>query len=57
MARTNTTMKSTQAPTGLGIDLAKRSVHVHGVDGSGKTCLDRRMTIRQLRAYLGNLPP
>jgi len=57
MSSRNTTTKTRRPPTCLGIDLARRSVHVHGVDRSGETCLDSRMTIRRLRAYLGNLPP
>ena len=57
MSKANHNTKSTKPPVCLGIDLAKRSVYVHGVDESGETCVDRKMTINQLRRYLGNLPP
>ncbi len=56
MSRVNDNTKSTRPPVRIGIDLARRSVHVHGVDESGETCVDRKMTVNQLRRYLVGLP-
>lgn len=57
MTRTKHTTKSQAVPAILGIDLAKRSVHVHGVDESEQPCVDRKMTPKALRKWLANLPP
>ncbi len=45
------------APAFVGIDLAKNSVHVHGVDASGRSCVDRKMKPVKLKEFLANLKP
>ena len=55
---TKTNHKSKPAvPVALGIDLAKNTVHVHGVDAEGRTCLTRKMSPTQLKTMLSNLSP
>ena len=34
------------APAFVGIDLAKNTVHVHGIDESGTRCLDRKIKVK-----------
>jgi transposase len=41
----------------LGIDLAKKSFQLHGVDESGKVVLRKKMTRTQLQAFIVQLPP
>ena len=41
MSNINKTIKSPSVPAFVGIDLAKHSVHVWGVDEAGAVCLDR----------------
>jgi transposase len=41
----------------LGIDLAKSSFQLHGVDGTGKRVINKKMTAEKLKAFLINLPP
>lgn len=41
----------------VGIDVAKRSTHVYGVDAQGHTCVDRKMTPARARAFLSRLAP
>jgi transposase len=41
----------------LGIDLAKRSFHLHGVDGKGRQVLSKKLTRARLGAFVANLPP
>ena len=53
----NSTNTPRTAPAFVGIDLAKNSVHVHGVDGSGHTCVDRKLKPAKLKAFLANLAP
>ena len=53
----NSTITPRTAPAFVGIDLAKNSVHVHGVDESGRTCLDRKLKPAKLKAFLANLEP
>ncbi|MYG67116.1 MAG: transposase [Gammaproteobacteria bacterium] len=57
MNRTNSAIVPGTTPAYVGIDLAKNSVHVHGVDGSGRTCIDRKMRPGKLKEYLANLEP
>ena len=52
MTRAKHTTTPESAPAFIGIDLAKNSVHVHGVDQSGRHCVDRK-----LKEYLVNLAP
>ena len=61
MTTTKNSMNNTIVPgvalAYVGIDLAKNSVHVHGVDASGRTCIDRKMRPGKLKEYLANLEP
>jgi len=41
----------------LGIDLAKQSFQLHGVDESGQTVLRKKLTRNKLSAFVANLPP
>lgn len=41
----------------LGIDLAKQSFQIHGVDASGQTVLKRKLSRNQLSAFIAKLPP
>ena len=43
MTKTKHATKPRSVPAFIGIDLAKNSVHVHGVDESGRSCIDRKM--------------
>ena len=56
MAKNSTIIPRT-APAFIGIDLAKNSVHVHGVDASGRSCVDRKMKPVKLKESLANLEP
>jgi transposase len=40
----------------MGIDLAKRSFHLFGVDASGKPVLSKKLTRGRLSAFMANLP-
>jgi len=40
----------------LGIDIAKNTFQLHGVDGLGKAVLIKRLSRNQLAAYVANLP-
>ena len=40
----------------LGIDLAKNLFRVHGVDGRGKTMVQRQLRRRQLLPFMAQLP-
>jgi transposase len=40
----------------IGIDLAKNSVHVYGVDAQGRQVVSKKVTRRKLSAYMVNLP-
>ena len=40
----------------LGIDIAKNTFQLHGVDGPGKAALKKRLSRNQLAAYVANLP-
>jgi hypothetical protein len=40
----------------LGIDLAKSSFQVHGVDGRGRKVVSRKLSRPKLKQYLVNLP-
>ena len=40
----------------LGIDIAKNTFQLHGVDGPGKAVLKKRLSRNQLSAYVANLP-
>ena len=53
----NTTKKSQNAIKVLGIDLAKQSFHIHGVDEAGETVLSKKLTRKQLIAFTVKLPP
>ena len=57
MTKTKHTTKPRSVPAFIGIDLAKNSVHVHGVDASGRSCVDRKMRPAKLKEYLANLEP
>ncbi len=39
----------------LGIDIAKNTFQLHGVDVPGKTVLKKRLSRNQLAAYIANL--
>ena len=41
----------------LGIDLAKQSFQLHGVDNTGKTVLLKKLSRNKLSAFIANLPP
>src|ERR1700688_1482297 len=41
----------------LGIDLAKNLFHVHGVDGQGRTVVQRQLRRRQLLPFVSQLQP
>ena len=41
----------------LGIDLAKDVFHLHGVDGSGRVVLRKRLRRREVMGWMENLPP
>jgi transposase len=43
--------------TTLGIDLAKSTFRVHGVDGRGTVVLRRQLTRKQLLPFLARLSP
>ncbi len=43
--------------TVLGIDLAKNSFQLHGVDEQGKRVLKKKLTRKQLVAFIAQLPP
>ncbi len=51
------TMAPKTAPAFVGIDLAKNSVHVHGVDGSCRTCSDQKLKPAKLKTFLTTLKP
>ncbi len=61
MTKTKHTTKPKSVPAAvpafIGIDLAKNSVHVHGVDASGRSCVDRKLKPVKLKEYLANLAP
>jgi len=40
----------------LGIDIAKNTFQLHGVDGAGKAVLKKRLSRSKLTAYVANLP-
>lgn len=41
----------------LGIDLAKQSFQIHGVDASGHTVLKRKLSRNKLSVFIAKLPP
>ena len=41
----------------LGIDLAKRSFHLFGVDGDGRQVLSKKLTRARVSEFVANLPP
>jgi transposase len=41
----------------LGIDLAKQSFHLYGVDTAGHKALSKKLNRKQLLAFMANLPP
>lgn len=41
----------------LGIDLAKQSFQLHGVDGQGRVILRKKLSRNQLITFIANLPP
>ena len=40
----------------VGLDLGKRWFHVHGVDGQGETCVNRRLPRSRVEAFFAALP-
>ncbi|MEA3483445.1 MAG: IS110 family transposase, partial [Pseudomonadota bacterium] len=42
--------------TVLGIDLAKQSFQLHGVDQDGQVVLKKKLSRKQLNAFVANLP-
>ena len=40
----------------LGVDLAKMSFQLHGVDGAGRVVLKKKVTRKKLSALITNLP-
>ena len=51
-----TSIDVAQAET-VGLDLGKRWFHVHGVDGQGKTCINRRLPRSRVEAFFAALAP
>ncbi len=43
--------------TTIGVDLAKSVFHLHGVDGSGETVIQKRLRRGQVLAFFDKLPP
>ena len=43
--------------TTIGVDLAKSVFHLHGVDGSGETVIQKRLRRGQVLAFFEKLPP
>jgi len=43
--------------TVLGIDLAKSSFQLHGVDEKGNTVLKKKLSRNKLTAFIATLPP
>ena len=41
----------------IGIDLAKNSFHVHGVNQAGHKVMSKKMSRQQLKTFMMNLPP
>ena len=41
----------------VGIDLAKRSFHLFGVDAAGRQVLSKKLTRARPGAFVANLPP
>ena len=41
----------------IGIDLAKNSFHVHGVNQAGHKLMSKKMSRQKLKAFMMNLPP
>lgn len=41
----------------LGIDLAKQSFHLYGVDAAGQRVINKTLSRKQLAAFVANLPP
>ena len=41
----------------IGIDLAKKSLHVYGEDAEGRKAISKKFGRQKLKAYLANLPP
>ena len=46
-----------QAVKVMGIDLAKNSFHVHGVDAKGRKVVGKKLSRQKLKEYLVTLPP
>ena len=42
--------------TVLGIDLAKQSFQLHGVDNAGQVVIKKKLNRTQLSAFVANLP-
>ena len=42
--------------TTIGIDLAKRIFHIHGVDKNGKPVLKKKLMRNKLLDFMANLP-
>ena len=40
----------------MGIDLAKNSLQVYGVDGNGRKTVGKKMSHQKLKEYVANLP-
>jgi len=56
-ARQTMTDNTAKGPTTvLGIDLAKQSFQLHGVDKDGKVVLKKKLNRKQLSAFMANLP-
>ena len=43
--------------TTVGIDLAKTTISLHGINGHGQTCLRKTVSRKKLLSALANLPP
>ena len=41
----------------LGIDLAKNSFQLHGIDEGGQIVLKRKLSRKKLTAFIAKLPP
>lgn len=50
-------LKSNEKIAVLGIDLAKNSFQLHGVDKRGKTVLRKRLNRSRLNEFIANVPP
>lgn len=53
----NTANRQDKKITVLGIDLAKQSFHIHGVDAEGRKVISKKLTRKRLQVFIAQLPP